>query len=163
VRLDSRAGRAVQKVAASPLFAKVAPPVVTRLDRLVHRVTGGRRILGQGLVPTLVLTARGAKSGEPRTVPLACVPDGDVIYLVGSNFGRERHPAWTGNLLKHPRATVSFEGRTFDVEASLLGPDEKAAVWPTLRAVWPNYDVYTERSGRDLRVFRLERAGETMP
>lgn len=160
MRLESRAGRAVQKLAGSPLFAKVAPSVITPVDRLVHRLTGGRHILSEGLVPTLVLTAIGARSGEPRTVPLACVPDDDVIYLVGSNFGREEHPAWTANLLRNPRATVSFEGRTFPVEASLLGVEEKAAVWPKLRAVWPNYDVYTERSGRDLRVFRLDRVGE---
>jgi deazaflavin-dependent oxidoreductase (nitroreductase family) len=156
VRLDSRAGRAVQKVAASPLFAKVAPPVVTRVDRLVHRLTGGRHILGEGLVPTLVLTTVGAKTGARRVVPLGCIPDGEVIYLVGSNFGRREHPAWTANLRKTPRATVSFEGRTFEVDATLLSAEEKAAVWPKLLAVWPNYDLYTERSGRDLRVFRLE-------
>ena len=63
--------------------------------------------------------------------------------------------------MRTPQATVSFEGRTFDVEAWLLGPDEKAAVWPKLRAVWPNYDVYTERSGRDLRVFRLATQART--
>jgi deazaflavin-dependent oxidoreductase (nitroreductase family) len=163
VRLDSRAGQAVQKVAASALFAKVAPPVITRIDRLVHRLTGGRHILGEGLVPTLVLTTVGAKTGEPRVVPLGCIPDGNVIFLVGSNFGRARHPDWTANLRKTPQATVSFQGRTFEVVATLLSPEEKAAVWPKLLSVWPNYDLYTERSGRDLRVFRLERVQDSTP
>jgi deazaflavin-dependent oxidoreductase (nitroreductase family) len=154
--IDSPIGRAVQRVAGSAAFAKVAPPVVPRLDRLLHKVTGGRVVLSDALVPSLVLTTTGATSGRPRPVPLACLPDGDALYVVGSNFGRENHPAWTGNLLRTPRAQVSFRGRSFEVDASLLSEDEKAEVWPELTRVWPTYDRYVERSGRDLRVFRLE-------
>ena len=156
---EGRVGRITQKIAGTRLFAKLAPPVVTRLDRLVHRLTKGRRIFGQGLVPTLVLTATGAKSGEPRVVPLACIPEDDHFYLVGSNFGREHHPSWTANLIAHPDATVSFEGEEFPVVAVRLSDDEKAAVWPKLLEVWPNYDTYEERSGRNIRVFRLDRVG----
>jgi hypothetical protein len=32
-------------------------------------------------------------------------------------------------------------------------------VWTELVAAWPNFEVYTTHSGRDLRVFRLERVG----
>lgn len=158
MKADGYFGRVMKNVSGTRTFAKIAPPIVTRLDRLVHRLTKGRRILGQGLVPTLVLTTVGAKSGERRVVPLACIPDGDALYLVGSNFGRERHPAWTANLLETPTATVSFEGETFEIMASRLSDDEKAKVWPKLLEAWPNYDLYQERSGRDIRVFRLERA-----
>jgi deazaflavin-dependent oxidoreductase (nitroreductase family) len=158
MRIDGPIGRATQKVAGSPLFAKVAPPILTPLDRFVHRISGGRYMLSRGMVPTLMLTTTGAKSGQPRTVPLACIPDGDTIYLVGSNFGREHHPAWTGNLLKTPQAEVSYEGDTFPVEARLLTDDEKTAVWPKVLEIWPTYDRYVARSGRNLRVFRLQRA-----
>lgn len=158
MRVNGPIGRVVQKVAGSPLFAKVGPPIITPLDRFVHRISGGRTILSRGLVPTVVLTTTGAKTGQPRQVPLACLPDGDVIYLIGSNFGREHHPAWTGNLLKNPRAEVSFRGEEFPVDAHLLSDDEKAEVWPRILEMWPTYDRYVERSGRNLRVFRLERA-----
>jgi deazaflavin-dependent oxidoreductase (nitroreductase family) len=157
LRVDGRVGRAVQKVAGSPLFAKLAPPIITPLDKLVHKLSGGRLLLSRGMLPVLMLTATGAKTGEPRRVPLACLPDGDVIYLVGSNFGREKHPAWSGNLIKTPRATVSLDGQTFAVDAHLLSDDEKAEVWPKLLEMWPTYDRYVERSNRNLRVFRLTR------
>jgi deazaflavin-dependent oxidoreductase (nitroreductase family) len=157
VRIDSRVGRAVLKVSGSATFARFGPSIVTPLDKFVHRVTGGRRTLSKGLLDTVVLTTTGAKSGEPRPVPLACFPDGDVLYIVGSNFGRDQHPAWTANLLKTPQAKASLHGEEFDVRARLLGPDEKTAVWPKLTQAWPNYDVYADRSGRDLRVFALER------
>lgn len=157
-RIDGIAGRFTLWVSSTRVFARVAPAVVAPLDRAVHRLTRGRRMLSQGMLDMLLLTTTGARSGEPRTTPLACFPDGDALYVVGSNFGRERHPAWTANLLRTPEARVSFRGEELDVRAHLLDADEKAAVWPMLTAAWPNYDVYTERSGRDLRVFRLERS-----
>ena len=155
--VDTPIGRAVQRMAGSPAFAKVAPKVVPKLDRALHRLTGGRVILSGGMVPSLMLTATGAKTGQPRRTPLATMPYDGHLYIVGSNFGRESHPAWSANLIKTPRARVSFKGEEFDVDAHLLSPEEKAAMWPELLKVWPTYDRYVERSGRDLRVFRLER------
>jgi deazaflavin-dependent oxidoreductase (nitroreductase family) len=158
VSADGPVGRAVIKVAASPAFARVAPSVVPRLDRLVHRLTGGRTTMSAGMVPTVLLTTTGSRTGQPRTVPLACMPEGDALYVVGSNFGRERHPAWSTNLLHTPRARASFAGDDYDVVARLLSSEDKAATWPRLVEAWPAYDDYVEHSGRDLRVFRLERA-----
>lgn len=151
--------RSMSKLSSTRAFAKVAPPIVTNLDRAAYKVSGGRWVLtgNKKVLPILMLITTGAVSGEERRVPLATIPDGDVLYLVGSNFGREKHPAWTGNLIKTPQATVTYEKETFPVTATLLDADAKAEVWPKLLALWPNYDGYQERSGRDIRVFRLER------
>ena len=158
--LRSPVGRATQWVAASRGFRAVGPKVVPPVDRLLSKVTGGRVVLSGSLVPSLVLESTGAKTGQRRTSPLACLPeDGGSFLVVGSNFGRDPHPAWTANLKANPDATVSYRGRTIPVRATLLDADGKAEVWPRLTAVWPNYDRYTEVSGRDLRVFRLEPRG----
>jgi deazaflavin-dependent oxidoreductase (nitroreductase family) len=156
VGLDSRLGRAVIKMSGSKTFMRVGPKIVPHVDRLLHRVTGGRVIMSAGMLPSLVLTTTGAKTGQKRTTPLATKPDGDGWYVVGSNFGREKHPAWTANLIANPEAEVSFKGRSIPVTAHLLTAEEKAETWPRLVKFWPNYDVYVERSGRDLRVFRLD-------
>jgi deazaflavin-dependent oxidoreductase (nitroreductase family) len=153
---DGRVGRVIQAVAGHPRFARVAPKVVPPLDRVVSRLTGGRIVPSAGLVPMVVLVSTGARSGLERETPLATVPDGDAFYLVGSNFGREAHPAWTHNLLAHPAATVVHRGRRIPVTARLLDAEEKAAAWPKLTAVWATYDRYEDRVERDLRVFRLE-------
>jgi deazaflavin-dependent oxidoreductase (nitroreductase family) len=157
--VDSTIGRAVQKVAGSKRFAPVAKHVVPRLDRGLSKVTGGRFVVSSLLVPSLVLTHTGAKTGQRRTTPLACMPDGDgAWYVVASNFGQAKHPAWSGNLIATPAARVTYEGQTSDVTAHLLTDEEKAEVWPRLTAVWPTYDKYVELSGqRNLRVFRLSR------
>lgn len=149
-------GRATRKVATSAAFRKVAPKVIPPLDKALHRLTGGRVIMSRAMVPSMVLTTTGAKSGLERQSPLACVPDGrNGWWVVGSNFGQQAHPSWTANLLAHPEAGVSFEGTTTPVRAELLDDDAKARVWPELIALWPAYDDYVESSGRNIRVFHL--------
>jgi deazaflavin-dependent oxidoreductase (nitroreductase family) len=158
VALDprTRLGRVVQSIAGTKTFGRVAPHVVHRIDRTVYRLSGGRLLIGGSLVPTIVLTTTGAKTGAIRTTPLATLRDGDGWVVIGSNFGQQRHPAWSANLLADPDAQVSDRGQVTDVRARLLSDDEKATLWPRILEIWPTYDTYVERSGRNIRVFRLE-------
>ena len=159
VKLDSRLGRLVQRAAQKSSFSPVALKIAPFLDKAISKVSGGRFTMTSLIVPTLVLTTTGAKSGLPRTTPLACMPDGEgVFYVVGSNFGTEKHPAWSGNLIATPKATVVYGGQTTKVDARLLSDEEKAEVWPRLTKVWPTYDSYVTKTDRNLRVFRLTRS-----
>jgi deazaflavin-dependent oxidoreductase (nitroreductase family) len=154
---NGRVGRAVRKMSTSPAFRKVAPKVVPALDRATYRLSGGRFMMSNGMVPVLILTTTGRKSGLPRESPLACVPDDDGWYVVGSNFARAAHPAWSSNLIAQPEAKVSFRRRTVPVTARLLSDDEKAEVWTMLTRVWPAYADYATITDRNLRVFHLTR------
>ncbi|MEV1044471.1 nitroreductase/quinone reductase family protein [Streptomyces sp. NPDC049916] len=131
------------------------------LDRTVHRLTRGKVLLSARVVPGLVLTVPGARTGRPRTTPLVCMPEGAVEgtwILVGSNFGRTGHPAWTANLLARPdEAVISWRGRDIPVRAVLLEGEERARVWRAVLAFWPPYAAYQERVEREIRLFRLER------
>lgn len=131
----------------------------TPLDRKVLVRTKGRRtLLGPIGVPTLLLTTTGRKSGLPRTTPLLYAHQGDSLVVVGSNFGQERHPAWTGNLLADPHATVTMAGEDIPVVAELLTGDEAAAGYAAMVEVTATYREYRSRTDRDIRVFRLRRA-----
>jgi deazaflavin-dependent oxidoreductase (nitroreductase family) len=147
----------VEKVAASEWFSKIGPKIVPKLDKFVHRITGGRVLMSGLYTPALVLTTTGRKSGQPRSVPLATFPHGNDLVVVGSNFGRENHPAWSLNLLANPKASVSYKGKQFDVVARVAEGEERAALWEHVRKYLGHFDTYTERSGRDIRVFVLER------
>ncbi|AOR33712.1 deazaflavin-dependent nitroreductase [Streptomyces fodineus] len=149
--------RIVQRVSATRGFAKVAPHVVPALDRAVHRLTRGRVLLSAQLLPGVILTSTGARTGLPRRTPLACMPeeDGTSWLLVGSNFGRTGHPAWTHNLLAHPEASISWKGRDIPVTAQLLEAEERAAAWTALLEFWPPYSTYQARVTRKIRVFRI--------
>ncbi|MFF4700752.1 nitroreductase/quinone reductase family protein [Streptomyces chattanoogensis] len=150
--------RLLQKASSTRTFARVAPHVIPALDRAVHRLTRGKVLLSARMLPGVILTATGARSGLPRRTPLACMPeDGGGWLLVGSNFGRPEHPAWTGNLLKHPDAEVSWRGRDIPVRARLLAGAERERAWRAVLAFWPPYAVYQARVEREIRLFRLER------
>ncbi|MBO3086466.1 nitroreductase family deazaflavin-dependent oxidoreductase [Cellulomonas fengjieae] len=126
------------------------------VDRRLHKATRGRwSVLGPVTLPQLVLTTTGRRSGEPREAVLLYAADGDGWVLIGSNWGQEHHPAWSGNLLADPRATVTIGDLTRPVVASLADADECQRLLPALLAVWPGYADYAARAGRELRVFRL--------
>ncbi|MEV4503132.1 nitroreductase family deazaflavin-dependent oxidoreductase [Streptomyces klenkii] len=153
----------VQRVSSTRTFARIAPYCIPALDRAVHRLTGGRKLLSARLLPSLVLTSTGARTGLPRHTPLACMPEGPRLappvawVLIGSNFGRPGHPAWTANLKAHPEAEISWKGRDVPVRARLLRGAEREAAWADVVKFWPPYARYQARVEREIRLFRLER------
>ncbi|MFF4364054.1 nitroreductase family deazaflavin-dependent oxidoreductase [Streptomyces sp. NPDC001604] len=149
--------RLVQKVSSTRGFAKVAPHVVPPLDKAVHRLTRGKYLLSAQMLPGVILTTTGARSGVRRRTPLACMPEEGGWLLIGSNFGRTDHPAWTHNLLAHPDAEISWKGQDIPVTARLLEGEERAAAWKALLAFWPPYATYQARVEREIRVFRVVR------
>ena len=52
----------------------------------------------------LILTTKGRKSGEPRTLPLIYGTDGDDFLVVASKGGSRTPPAWYLNLGPIPRS-----------------------------------------------------------
>ncbi|MET8680096.1 nitroreductase family deazaflavin-dependent oxidoreductase [Streptomyces sp. NPDC004647] len=149
--------RLIQKVSSTRTFAKIAPHVVPAMDRAVHRLTRGRVLLSARMLPGVILTATGAKSGQRRRTPLACMlEEGGTFILIGSNFGRPDHPSWTANLLAHPDAEINWQGRDIPVRARLLEGAERELVWTAVLRFWPPYANYQSRVDRRIRLFRLE-------
>lgn len=163
--LVSKNGRivaAVGRISAHPRFRPFAVKVFPAIDRGLSRMTGGRVLMSQAFVPTLILTHIGAKTGQTRVSPLACLPESDSAFLVvGSNQGAPTHPAWSANLLAHPQVRVMYRGTETPATATLLEGEARAEAWERLIAHWPSYAAYEEASGRMLRVFRLVRGSTT--
>lgn len=61
-----------------------------------------------------MLTTTGARTGQPRTLPVLGLPDGDRFVVIASNFGQRHNPAWYHNLRAHPQATVTANGVTHE-------------------------------------------------
>jgi len=74
-------------------------PRVNGVDKAIWRLTKGRytgsEIMGWNIIQ---LTTIGAKTKQPRTIPLVALFDDEKIALIASSFGRQRNPAWYYNL-----------------------------------------------------------------
>ncbi|MFC9896916.1 nitroreductase family deazaflavin-dependent oxidoreductase [Nocardia sp. NPDC127579] len=132
---------------------------ITPLDRAVLERTDAKyTVLGPIGAPVILLTTIGRKSGQPRTQPLLYVHDGAVLYVIGSNFGQAKHPAWTANLLATPTATVAIAGERIPVIATPVPDADSEAVFARFVEVTGAYAAYRDRTTRDLRIFALRRA-----
>jgi deazaflavin-dependent oxidoreductase (nitroreductase family) len=153
----SALSRLVRQVGGEPWFAVVGR-VYVPIDRLLGRITKGRLSpLGLLDLPSLMLTTSGRRSGKARTQPLLYARDGNAFVVIGSNWGKKHHPAWSGNLLAHPEAIITLRGKDIPVRARLTEGAERERLEGLLRAMWPAYGTYERRAGgRHLRVFRLE-------
>ena len=144
------------KLASTTFGAWLAKSFSSRLDPFLFRLTRGRfTTLGPVVIPQLVLTTTGRKSGQPRDAQLVYTEIDDGIYIVASNFGGQKHPAWSHNLTANPEATVLIRGSAFEVVARQLSESEKQEKWDLLVANIPNYDVYKTRTERNFKVYQL--------
>jgi len=145
------------------LFRTLGPRIMPGLERVTRVFTRGRTPLSGAIVPSLVLHTVGARSGEPRRTELMYCPDGAELLITGSNFARDRHPAWTANLLANPIAEVEVRGRRIRVRAERVPEDRVEETWVLLERNWPGYRGYERTAGRALRIFRLTPLGQDLP
>lgn len=145
----NRVRRAMRRLAGTRPVAWLLAPVLHHLDGPVLRHSGGRHSLTSALtgVPVVELTVVGARSGQPRTLPIIAVPDGDRLILVASNYGRQRNPGWYYNLRANPCCSVTFRGRRYDMEAYEADGRERARLWDLDASVYPARDHYARRAG----------------
>ncbi|WKG09304.1 nitroreductase family deazaflavin-dependent oxidoreductase [Nocardia sp. PE-7] len=131
---------------------------ITPLDRaLLERTDAKYTVLGPIGAPVILLTTTGRKSGVARTQPLLYVHDGDTLYVIGSNFGQQHHPAWTANLLADPSATVAIAGERIPVTATPVPDADQDAIFARFVEITGAYAAYRDRTTRDLRMFALRR------
>jgi deazaflavin-dependent oxidoreductase (nitroreductase family) len=134
--------------------------VASRLDPLIFKATNGRLTsMGVPSMPMLTLTAIGRRSGQPRSVHLACLEHGPDHLVVASAMGQQKHPAWRYNLDANPEVEVQVRGERFAARARALTDSEKDEVWDEVRRAIPQMSVYEKRTDRNIRVYRLSRIG----
>lgn len=132
-------------------FYKNMGKVHTRL----YRLSGGRIGHHTGPVKNLLLTARGRKSGEPRTCPLTYLEDKGRYVLIASNGGNEKHPVWYLNLKVNPQATIEVGPKHMDVVASIADGQERARLWSAAVRMNPQYAMYESITKREIPVVVL--------
>jgi deazaflavin-dependent oxidoreductase (nitroreductase family) len=127
----------------------------TKLHRAVYRKTDGRVGAKLAGLHMCLLTTVGHKSGLPRSLPLACFPDGDDLIVVASNNGQDHDPAWWRNLQLQPEASVQFGREHRRVIALRADSGEHARLWPWLKERNPAFAHYEKKTERDIPVVIL--------
>ena len=137
-------------------LASVVVRLMTAANVWIYRLSGGR--LGATFLrgaPVCLVTTTGKRSGQPRTVALLYLADGDDIVLVASKGGMSHHPAWYHNMVAHPEVQVQIGAITRTMRARRASDAEKAALWPKLVAMYRDYDDYQARTTRNIPVMIL--------
>ena len=149
--------RVVRNPTAYRRLVLPARPIAELLEALLRFVTAGRvGVLDLTGVPCVRITTKGRKTGLARTATVQYVPVDDGLVLVGSNWGRPHHPAWSTNLQAAERVTVRNHGHFFTAQPRLLTGEERDKTWTTVLAHWPNYQIAQDRAGgREFRLFLL--------
>jgi deazaflavin-dependent oxidoreductase (nitroreductase family) len=150
--------RTLEKFARMPVGDWYMKRVAPRLDPPLLRLTGGR-VSSVYPVPIMLLTTTGAKTGQPRTLPLLYITDGDAIILIASNYGKTSHPAWYRNLVVHPKVDVLAGTRSGTyVAAEITDALERDRAWDLALDMYAGYGDYEGRAGdRTIPLIRLQR------
>ena len=115
---------------------------------------------GKGLLPTLLLTTKGRKSGEPRALPLIYGEAGGSYVIIASKGGMPSHPIWYLNLQANPECELMVGPKPVSARARVAKGDERKRLWQQMAEIYPPYDDYKERAGaRTIPVVVLDPVG----
>ena len=118
------------------------------------RANGG--IVNGGALLILV-TTRGAKTGQPRIIPLMHIPYGNAVLAVASKGGAAKDPDWYHNVLAHPAVTVEVGTEKFETTARILSGSEREKAFEKAVEVFPPYGEYQKKAPREIPIIALER------
>ncbi len=121
------------------------------------RAKGGKG-LGHFGDKLLLLTTRGAKTGQLRTAPLVYHRHGDRYVIAASKGGAPTHPDWYRNLVKRRDAEVEVGTEKFKVRATPIpkGP-ERDRLYEAHGDNFAAFRDYPAKTTRVIPVVVLER------
>jgi deazaflavin-dependent oxidoreductase (nitroreductase family) len=111
---------------------------------------------GKGLIPTLLLSTKGRKTGLPNVAPVIYGKAGANFIIIGSKGGAPTHTAWYLNLSDNPDCEIQVARDHYRCRARTALGDERTALWAKMRTVYPLYDEYQSRTEREIPVIVLE-------
>ena len=102
---------------------------------------------GEGLLPTLLLTTIGRKSGEPRALPLIYGEADGAYVIIASKGGMPNHPVWFLNLEAQPECDLMVGPKAVRARARVAEGEERERLWKQMAEIYPPYDAYQQSAG----------------
>ncbi len=108
------------------------------------------------VVPSLLLTTTGRKSGERFIFPLFYGQAGDSYFIIASKGGAPEHPGWYRNLLADPHVEIQVGTARMRARARVATGEERARLWEKALEFWPPYADYQRNTEREIPVVVLD-------
>jgi len=122
------------------------------------RANGGKVGGGFAGMPMVIITTKGAKSGQPRVNPLAALADDDgTLYIFASKGGAPTNPDWYYNLVANPDVQVEFGDETFTAVATVLTGAKRTEIFDRQKTLVPGFAAYEAGTTRVIPVVALTR------
>lgn len=119
-----------------------------------YEASGGTRAntLRDTGIPIVVVTMRGARTGDVRKVPLMRVAHEGQYALVASYGGAPKHPVWYHNLRSHPQVELQDGAEPVPMTVAEVHGEERETWWRRAVEVFPPYADYRARTDREIPV-----------
>jgi deazaflavin-dependent oxidoreductase (nitroreductase family) len=102
-----------------------------------------------GKMQQVLLTTTGRKSGQPHTVPLGAVREGDGWVVIGSNGGADVDPNWWLNMVANPSVTLQVNDDVIKARMQeITNPADRERIWNTVVASGKSYANYPRKTSR---------------
>jgi deazaflavin-dependent oxidoreductase (nitroreductase family) len=111
---------------------------------------------GPGVLPTLLLTTTGRKTGEPRALPLIYGEHGDSYIVIASKGGMPNHPLWFRNLEANPECKLQVGAKALTARARVAEGEERERIWKQMVELYPPYSDYQKNTERVIPVVALD-------
>ncbi len=76
--------------------------------------------------------------------------------LVASNGGAPNHPFWYLNLVENSEVEIQVGADKFAARARTVTKKEKPRLWKLMSKIFPHYDKYQAKAGRDIPLVIVE-------
>ena len=128
-------------------------------DQLITELRANDGTVTQGPLagpPLLVMTGRGARSGEQRRAILTYHRDGDDYIVAGTAGGSKKDPAWIHNVEADPDVDVEIGKAQFDATAAIVQDEaERQRLWDDHVRALPWFADYPAQTGRVIPMVRI--------
>lgn len=121
----------------------------------LYERTGGREgsTLRDTGIPVIIVTMRGARSGNVRKIALMRVEHAGSYALVASRGGSDINPDWYTNLVTTPDEVLIQDGPdALPFRVREVTGDEYDEWWERAVAVFPTYEEYRGKTSRRIPV-----------
>jgi deazaflavin-dependent oxidoreductase (nitroreductase family) len=107
-------------------------------------------------LPVIVLTTKGARTGNIRKSPLMRVEHDGKYLIVASLGGAPSHPVWYHNAVANPTVEIQDGATRQDMATRELDGDEREVWWKRAVDAFPPYAEYQEKTSRVIPILICE-------